>query len=82
METTTPDTLFKLATEAIAFNIITDIYPNNILDFVKIPEKCMKEIKKYVELDEETLNIAADMIVSHREKNANSEWHTRRYRAW
>ena len=39
---TTPDSLTKLSAEAIAFYVLTDVYPDNILDIVKIPHNSVK----------------------------------------
>ena len=65
---TTPDSLTKLSAEAIAFYVLTDVYPDNILDMVKMPITCKNQIKKHLDLDEDIISTAADILIHHSHK--------------
>ena len=72
METTTPTTpttpgpLTHIAAETIAFYILTDEYPPNILEMIKFPPRCTKIIENYIIKDSNILDAALNLICENK----------------
>ena len=61
-----PDSLTQIAAETIAFYILTDEYPPNILEIVKLPPQCKTIIENYIIKDSSILDAALNLICKNK----------------